>query len=118
VASYLQQLFAEITWWDVVGFSGQAIFASRFFVQWIASERRKTSVIPVSFWYLSIVGSLISLAYVLPTHRIPLILGYLFNCIPYLRNLMLIYARRSKEPAGVGLVCEHCGHVVEKEASA
>lgn len=118
MVAYLQTLLAEVTWWDVVGFSGQAIFASRFFVQWIASERRKTSVVPIAFWYLSIVGSLISLAYVLPTHRIPLILGYLFNCIPYVRNLMLIYAQRAREPAPLGPVCEHCGHALEKEVSA
>ena len=117
MVTYLQSLLAELNWWDLVGFSGQAIFASRFLVQWIASERRKASVVPVAFWYLSIVGSLISLVYVLPTHRIPLIIGYLFNFIPYARNLMLIYAKRAPEPASTA-VCEHCGHSVREEVSA
>lgn len=116
---FLTKVLTEVTWWDLVGFSGQAIFGSRFLVQWIASERKRTSVVPISFWYLSIVGSLISLLYVLPTHRIPLILGYLFNCIPYTRNLMLIYARRAKkQPAAPGSVCEHCGHAAVREVSA
>ncbi len=93
IADAIAKILQEATWWDVLGYAGQLIFASRFLVQWIASERRKESVVPVSFWYLSIVGSLLSLAYALTTRKIPFILGYLLNCIPYFRNLVLIHRK-------------------------
>ena len=49
--------------WIVIGFAGQALFFGRFFVQWIASERRKQSVIPRAFWYLSLAGGSVLLVY-------------------------------------------------------
>ena len=55
------------SYWTVVGFAGQALFFGRFFVQWLASERRKTSVIPKAFWFLSLAGSAVLLAYAI--HR-------------------------------------------------
>ena len=51
------------TFWLCLGFTGQALFATRFLVQWIVSERRGQSHFPRAFWYLSIAGSLLSLAY-------------------------------------------------------
>ena len=51
--------------WTYVGFAGQFLFFLRFVVQWIATERQKRSVIPVAFWYLSVIGSLITLVYVI-----------------------------------------------------
>ena len=51
------------TYWLVVGFLGQALFGMRFIIQWIISEKRRESVIPLPFWYLSIGGSLILLTY-------------------------------------------------------
>ena len=104
---YCNRLLAEMTWWDAVGYAGQLIFFSRFLVQWIASEREGKSVVPVSFWYLSILGSLICLAYALTTHKLPFIVAYAFNCIPYVRNLMLISSK--KKPTSLAKVCEHCG---------
>jgi lipid-A-disaccharide synthase-like uncharacterized protein len=104
---YCNRLLAEMTWWDAVGYAGQLIFASRFLVQWIASEREGKSVVPVSFWYLSIIGSLICLTYALETRRVPFIVGYLFNCIPYIRNLMLLGSKKRK--SSLAKVCEHCG---------
>ncbi len=94
---YLQDVYASLDYWDLVGGLGQLIFASRFIVQWIASERRKESVVPVTFWYLSIVGSLIMLAYGLHIRKLPIIAGYALNCIPYGRNLMLIRAKKNRE---------------------
>lgn len=85
--------------WKAVGFLGLLIFSSRFIVQWIVSERRKESVIPVSFWYLSIVGSLCLLAYALVQRDPVFILSYLFNGFIYIRNLYLIRARRSAQAA-------------------
>ncbi|MGR3317419.1 MAG: lipid-A-disaccharide synthase N-terminal domain-containing protein, partial [Candidatus Anammoxibacter sp.] len=50
---------SSLTLWVTIGFIGQFIFGSRFVVQWIASERKKESFIPMTFWYLSILGSII-----------------------------------------------------------
>jgi lipid-A-disaccharide synthase-like uncharacterized protein len=53
----------DLNFWLIFGFIGQLMFTMRFIVQWIASERKKESVIPVSFWYLSLAGGLIVLLY-------------------------------------------------------
>jgi len=81
----------KLTWdmWVAVGALGQAIFFSRFMLQWIASERRGVSHVPRSFWWLSIVGSLVLLVYGVVRHDPVFVVAYLFNCIPYARNLML-----------------------------
>ncbi|MEJ2080079.1 MAG: lipid-A-disaccharide synthase N-terminal domain-containing protein [Acidobacteriota bacterium] len=89
------EIFAHgIQFWHVVGFLGLVVFSSRFIVQWIESERRKESVIPVSFWYLSIIGSLLLLSYALVRRDPVFILSYLFNGIIYVRNLYLIHRKR------------------------
>lgn len=81
--------------WVIVGLSGQLMFSLRFLVQWIVSERRKESVIPLAFWYLSLGGSLILLAYALYRQDLVFILGQSTGSFIYVRNLMLIYRRRS-----------------------
>jgi len=74
----------------VLGFIGNAAFSMRFLVQWLASERQGESVIPVSFWYWSIAGSVIMCFYFI-FRRDPVgILAYLPNSLIYIRNLMLI----------------------------
>jgi lipid-A-disaccharide synthase-like uncharacterized protein len=83
--------------WELVGFLGLAVFSSRFIIQWIASERKKKSVIPVAFWYLSIVGSLCLLAYAIKRADPVFILSYLFNGFIYMRNLALIRKTRKLE---------------------
>jgi lipid-A-disaccharide synthase-like uncharacterized protein len=84
--------------WMAVGFLGQAFFSSRFLVQWIASERRKESVVPVSFWFLSIGGGTALLLYAI--HRLDpvFILGQGAGLVVYLRNLLLI-RRKGRELA-------------------
>jgi lipid-A-disaccharide synthase-like uncharacterized protein len=99
VVDFLRAWDPDLGWWDLVGFFGQALFFSRFIVQWVASERKKESVVPVSFWWLSIFGSLICLVYAVHTRRLPFIMGYTFNCIPYVRNLVLIARKRQEKPA-------------------
>ncbi|GAB4171561.1 MAG: lipid-A-disaccharide synthase N-terminal domain-containing protein [Wenzhouxiangellaceae bacterium] len=76
--------------WLAVGFLGQALFASRFIVQIIASERRKRSHIPVAFWYLSLGGGLLLLAYAIHIRDPVFILGQSMGAAIYLRNLWLI----------------------------
>lgn len=96
--SYISRFFAEgLGAWEVIGFMGLAVFSARFIVQWIVSERRKESVIPVSFWYLSIVGSLLLLAYAIRREDPIFILSYLFNGFIYFRNLYFVYSRRRLE---------------------
>ena len=81
-------------WW-VIGFGGQLVFASRFWVQWIASERARRSVMPLSFWWLSIVGGLLSLAYAVYRLDPVFILGQLTGTVIYARNLALIRQARA-----------------------
>jgi len=77
--------------WVLIGFLGQFVFAARFIVQWISSERRRASHIPVQFWYLSIVGGLITTAYAIHRRDPVFIVGQASGLIVYIRNLMLIY---------------------------
>ena len=53
---------AEIIW-VVVGFLGQALFSMRFIIQWFVSERAKKSIVPVAFWYFSVLGGVTLLSY-------------------------------------------------------
>ncbi|MBL8641382.1 MAG: lipid-A-disaccharide synthase N-terminal domain-containing protein [Alphaproteobacteria bacterium] len=76
--------------WIAIGFLGQAMFFMRFFVQWIASEKEGKSIIPQSFWYFSIAGSLILLAYAIWRQDPVIILGQSTGFIIYFRNLYLI----------------------------
>ena len=83
--------------WLAVGLLGQTMFMMRFVVQWIHSERHQKSIIPVSFWYLSLIGGLIVLAYGIYRAEPIIILGQLPGTLIYTRNLVLI--RRSKRAA-------------------
>lgn len=77
--------------WLTVGLLGQLMFTGRFIVQWIASERAGKSVMPVAFWYFSILGGLIVLAYGLHKLDLVIILGQLPGVVVYSRNLWLIH---------------------------
>jgi lipid-A-disaccharide synthase-like uncharacterized protein len=83
--------------WLTIGLLGQTMFMMRFVVQWIHSERQGKSVVPVSFWYLSLIGGLIVLAYGIYRAEPIIILGQLPGTLVYTRNLMLIH--RSKRAA-------------------
>ena len=76
--------------WIVIGLAGQMLFASRMLVQWIASERQKQSVIPVAFWWLSLSGGIVLIAYFVHRRDIVGILGQFLPLVIYLRNLYLI----------------------------
>ena len=84
--------------WLVVGFLGQALFFGRFFVQWLASERHKASVIPNAFWYLSLAGGAVLLAYAIHRRDPVFILGQATGFIIYSRNLWFIH-RGGRPPA-------------------
>lgn len=76
--------------WIGVGFLGQALFSARFIVQWLASERRKQSVIPTAFWYLSLAGGLVLLTYAIWRRDPVFIAGQSLGAFIYTRNLWLI----------------------------
>jgi len=85
--------------WAVFGGFFQLLFTARFLVQWIASEREGRSVIPLSFWYLSLFGSLGLFCYALIRRDPVFVVGQAFGNIVYLRNLTLIYRERRKAAA-------------------
>ncbi len=78
-------------YWIAFGLLGQICFSMRFIIQWLHSERRKKSVIPVSFWYFSILGSMILFIYAaFYLEDIVFTLGQMFGLFIYSRNLVLI----------------------------
>jgi lipid-A-disaccharide synthase-like uncharacterized protein len=83
--------------WLAIGFTAQAIFAARFLVQWIVSERQGRSVIPLAFWILSLVGGLILLAYAIWRRDPVFILGQSTGVFIYSRNLVLIRREKRRE---------------------
>lgn len=81
-------------WWVAFGLLGQLMFTGRFLVQWIASERAKKSVVPVIFWYFSMAGGLILLAYAVYRKDPVFVLGQSLGVFIYARNLWLIRRER------------------------
>ncbi len=91
--------FSDINnFWLAVGLLGQFFFTMRFLVQWIYSEKRKQSLIPVSFWIFSLLGSAILLTYAIYRRDPVFILGQSFGFLIYTRNLHLIHKhKRAKQ---------------------
>lgn len=82
--------------WVMLGLGGQLLFTARFLAQWIASERARRSVVPVAFWWLSIGGGLILLAYAIWRADPVFILGQSMGVFIYARNLWLIHAEKRR----------------------
>lgn len=80
--------------WLALGIAGQTAWSSRFVLQWWVSERRGVSVLPASFFVLSIVGSVLLCAYAVSRKDYVMIAAYALNPIPYVRNLVLIARAR------------------------
>src|SRR5690606_15147721 len=83
--------------WLAIGLTGNAAFFARFLVQWVASERAGRSYVPVAFWYLSIAGSLVLLAYAIHRRDPVFTLAFLPNCVVYVRNLVLLRRTGARE---------------------
>ncbi len=93
------------SFWVAFGFVGQFFFFMRFLCQWIVSERKGKSVIPVAFWYFSIIGSLILLTYAIQRRDPVFIVGQSTGTLIYVRNLILIYReKRTGRTLGKGIV--------------
>jgi len=102
----MQSLLAALTWeWFIAevqrplvvfGFAGQFVFMLRFVVQWLVSERRGKSHVPIAFWYLSLAGGVMLLAYALLKKDLVFTAGQSLGLLIYVRNLMLIHRRQSR----------------------
>ncbi len=86
--------------WLVLGLAGNGLFFSRFLIQWIASERAGRSLVPRSFWILSLAGSAVLLAYALHRRDPVFTIAYLPNAVVYWRNLALLQRTRLRESPG------------------
>lgn len=82
--------------WLFIGFAAQILFASRFIVQWIASERKKESVVPLTFWFLSLGGGALLFAYAVFRRDPVFMLGQGSGLFVYSRNLYLIYRKKKQ----------------------
>ncbi len=95
--------------WLAVGLLGQAMFTSRFVVQWITSERRRESVLPVAFWWFSVAGGLLLLLYAAHRRDPVFLLGQIAWLAVYVRNLILIRRRHASAsgptPGGRSIPC-------------
>jgi lipid-A-disaccharide synthase-like uncharacterized protein len=98
--------------WNIVGWTGQAVFFSRIVVQWHATEKKKQVVVPDAFWWLSIIGSLMLLLFALfyDKHYV-VIFSYAFSWIPYVRNLIVNHRHREAH-----LDCASCGRSCPPDA--
>jgi lipid-A-disaccharide synthase-like uncharacterized protein len=91
LSNYLYDVFVtKFDGWVVLGFAAQALFTMRFVVQWIASERARKSVIPIAFWFFSIGGGVLLLAYALYRRDPVFIAGQALGLVVYFRNVYFI----------------------------
>jgi len=90
VSTWLEGILEEArNPWEIVLLVGQLTFFSRFLVQWIATERRKVVVIPIAFWWLSLLGAAISLVALMAKHEPVLIVAQIVGLGLYSRNLVI-----------------------------
>ena len=83
--------------WVIIGTAGQLVFFSRWIIQWISIEKKKTSVIPVAFWWCSLIGGFITLIYAKHIGSFPFMLAQGVGIIVYSRNLILIYRGKNEK---------------------
>jgi lipid-A-disaccharide synthase-like uncharacterized protein len=105
--------FLGIEWhfWKIIGWLGNVAFFSRFIIQWYASEKRRQVVVPVSFWWLSLAGSLCLLTYAIFYQKDSVfIFAYAFTWIPYIRNLII------QKRSAVSIECPVCTEVSASRA--
>lgn len=92
----MQALITPERIWLAIGFAGQGLFASRFILQWFRSEMEGRSVIPISFWYCSVGGGVVLLAYAIYKKDPVFIIGQGSGLFVYSRNLYLIFRERTQ----------------------
>ena len=95
MSDWLHTVFVEqFDAWILLGFFAQALFTMRFVVQWVASERAKRSVVPVTFWFFSLGGGALLFVYAIVRKDPVFILGQGIGLFIYIRNLWLIANER------------------------
>lgn len=95
-AWFSNQSATELTWL-AIGFAAQAMFMMRFVVQWVASERIKRSIVPETFWYFSLAGGLMLLAYSVWRMDPVYIMGQALGTVIYARNIYFIWAHKQAQ---------------------
>jgi lipid-A-disaccharide synthase-like uncharacterized protein len=102
LSAYFREVFVDkFDFWLVFGLAAQLIFAARFIVQWIASERAGKSVVPFAFWMFSVGGGLMTLVYGIVRREPVIIFGQGLATIIYVRNIMLIFRSGKAEQTKV-----------------
>lgn len=97
--------------WVTFGMVGQLVFMARFIVQWISSEKAGRSVMPASFWFLSIGGSAVLMAYAIHRRDPVFILGQSTGMFIYVRNIQLIMKERAADARSAEVLAEDQAHV-------
>jgi len=106
------------TLWLVVGFAGQAFFTCRFLIQWLVSEKQNKSIIPVAFWYFSVLGGATLLTYAIYRHDPVFIMGQSAGLFIYFRNLYFIHKEdhvKEALTAATGPACKQEVSMIEPE---
>lgn len=83
-------MFSADSFWLAIGLLGQALFSARFFVQWLASEKARASIVPMAFWYFSVLGGVVLLGYAIHRADPVFIIGQGTGLVIYFRNLHLL----------------------------
>ena len=99
-AFFYDAFVAKFDFWLVFGLLAQLLFAGRFIVQWIASERAGKSVVPFAFWIFSMGGGLMTLVYGVVRREPVIIFGQGLATIIYVRNIVLIFRERGRKGSG------------------
>ena len=100
INAYFAGLTFVETVWLGIGFFGQSLFFSRWIIQWISSERKAESQMPLAFWYMSLIGGLIVFAYAVHRRDPVFMVGQGIGSFVYLRNLMLIHGKGKRIAGG------------------
>jgi lipid-A-disaccharide synthase-like uncharacterized protein len=91
------------TAWTGIGFLGQGVFGVRFLIQWLRSEQAGHSVVPIAFWYFSLIGGVISFSYAVHIQAWPLLIGQGLPIPIYARNLYMITRDRGRLRGQIGI---------------
>ena len=87
----------DIDLWLILGFLAQGLFFGRFLIQWIVSERRGESTVPLAFWIFSVLGGTLLLIYAIHRNDPVFMFGQAGGLTIYIRNLMLIYKKKQRD---------------------
>jgi lipid-A-disaccharide synthase-like uncharacterized protein len=94
LAAWWSETTAVEKTWLGVGFLAQLLFAMRFIVQWVASEKARRSIVPETFWYFSVAGGALLLAYAVYRLDPVFMLGQATGLLIYARNIHFIWAHK------------------------